>query len=484
MSHRSRRALLRATHRSPRRGPRLAPARSRRPELAWAALALAALAGCVAYEPAPIDLGLVLEELSSARQQLEAGRQPGSGATLAQLAAFAVAHQPALRAERARVGLARAQLVEAGLLADPELGWNAMDVLASQIAEGTSSSVDVLSGLSLSLPLPRPGERDAAEGAARWRVEEARRRVLQAEWLLARDVFVAAEDLREARLLLAQHEALLALAQRTADSLERAREAGAATAVQAKLALGDLLAIRARRLELEAELRAARDRLDALLGLPPGTPVELADEVDEPGEREEARAQEDARAPEELAPEALLAQALERRPDLALLLASHAVAEEELRLAVARQLPLLAIGTGVTLVPGLLTRFQRPAIESARARRAALRAEVEAAVHEARRELREASAARDEARRALAFLEASLLPNAEESVRLASRAFAAGEGTLLETLELQRALVDARTRTARARAELRRARWRLRAAAGVLLGTPASPAEDAEGGTR
>jgi outer membrane protein TolC len=159
-------------------------------------------------------------------------------------------------------------------------------------------------------------------------------------------------------------------------------------------------------------------------------------------------------------------------------MASYQVAEDEVRLEVARQFPLVAIGTGITLVPGLFTRFNRPAIATAMARREVLRQEVEAQVHEVRRDVQDAYASVQETRRELAFLESELLPNAEESLRLAAESFAAGEVTLLEILTLQRALVDARTRTTEARAELQRRSWRLLAASGTLLGSNAQASRE------
>lgn len=443
-----------------------------------AALTLApALAACVAYEPAPVEVSQILADLQARRWQsfAAAGQAQTEGAGPGQLASFAVTHNPSLQAVRARIGVAQALLVEAGLLSDPEIGWDGMDALASQIVDGTTSTVDFVSGFGLSIPLPRPGELGAKKGAARWRVEEARRRVTQVEWTLARDVFVSCEDLFEAQRLLDQNRDLVQVADTTREYFERAKAAGVATAIQANLASGDLLAIRAQRVRLEARLRHARQRLNALLGLPPSTviPVVAASvPEDTPG----------GEAP--IAPETLVERSVSLRPDLAALLASYQAAEEEVRLEVARQFPLVAIGTGITLVPGFFTRFNRPAIETAMARREALRGEIEAQVHEVRREIHDAHASLEESRRELRFLEAELLPNAEGSLRLAGEAFDAGEVTLLEILTLQRALVDARTRTTEARAELHRGHWRLLAASGTLLATAAAEAlEDDDQGT-
>lgn len=429
------------------------------------------LAGCVSYEPAPVDVPEILADLRARKWEPHSASDPAAaeGATSEQLAAFAVTHNPSLRAVRSQIGVAEAVLVEAGLLSDPQIGWDGMDAIASQIAEGTASSVDYLAGLGLSIPLPRPGELDARKGAARWQLEETRRRVAQGEWLLSRDVFVACEDVREAQRLLEQNQELLGVAQSTRDYFDRAKAAGVATAIEANLASGDLLTIRADRVRLEARVRDARHRLNALLGLPPSTEIPVAGEAE--------------REPEgdlDVDPELLVEHALALRPDLAALMAAYETAEEEVRLEVARQFPQVSIGTGLWLVPGFLTRFNRPAIATAMARRESLDQEIEAQVHEVRRDVQDAYAALGETRRLLGFLESELLPNAEESLRLAGEAFEAGEVTFLEILTLQRALVDARTRTTEARAELLRRRWRLRAACGTLLAKTDDPARRAD----
>ena len=92
-----------------------------------------------------------------------------------------------------------------------------------------------------------------------------------------------------------------------------------------------------------------------------------------------------------------------------------------------------------------------------------------AAVHEVRREIYDAWSELQETRQEVSFLESELLPNAEESLRLAGDAFTAGEATLVQILNVQRAVVDARTRHGEAQAELARRTWQLRAAGGLIL---------------
>jgi len=443
------------------------------------AIALApALAACVSYEPAPVDVSQVLVDLESIQWTPSTTSSEAGGADLAQLASFAVTHNPSLHAVRDQVGVTEALLVEAGLLPSAEIGWDGMDALASQIVDGTTSTIDFVAGLSLSISLPRPGELGAKKGAARWRVEEARRQVVQVEWVLVREVHIAGEDVMEAQRLLDQNQELVQLAGTTREYFERAKDAGAATAIQANLALGDMLTIRAERVRLESRLRDSRHRLNALLGLPPSTTIPVVPSVGVG----DAQANETAKTPEEL-----VELSVSLRPDVATMLAAYQAAEEDVRLEVKRQFPAVAIGTGIWIQPGFLTRFNKPAIRTAMARRETLGDQVEAQVHEVRREIHDTYAYLQEVRRQLRFLESELLPNAEESLRLAGVAFDAGEVTLLEILTLQRALVDARTRTTEARAELQRAHWRLLAATGSLLpaaDTETAADDDEEEGTR
>jgi len=369
-----------------------------------------------------------------------------------------VSTNPELAAVRAAVGVRQALLVESGLLPDPELSWDAMDVLASELVHGTSSSLEVLSGIGLMFPILRPGERDARIGAAEWRVEEARRQVLAAEWSLTRDIHLSYEDVRAAETLLAQTRALAELAKSTHDYFERAKEAGTATAIQANLALGELQAIRLDSVRAESGVRQARQALNAQLGLSPTAEIRLRD-GDDPSVN---------KVLEDNVSE-LTSRAVEFRPDLGALLAGYQAAEEDLQLAVSKRYPLLSIGTGISLTLPLFSKFGGPEIQTALERRERSSAEFTAAVHSVRREVAAAHTLWEVAMREVELVEAELLPNAEENLALSQEAFQAGEITLLETLALQRALVEARTRHTSSRAERAKRAWQLLAASGALL---------------
>lgn len=277
--------------------------------------------------------------------------------------------------------------------------------------------------------------------------------------------------MQSAELLSVQIKALTELAESTHSYFERAREAGAATAIQANLALGELQKMRLEVVRADARVQGARQDLNALLGLPPEVELELGAGED-PSEH--------AALQSGLAE--LATHAVEARPDLAALLAGYQVAEQELRLAVSKQFPRLAIGTGLSLTLPFFSEFGRPAMRTALAAREQLGREFTAAVHAARQEIAAARSLWELADREVELFENELLPNAEQNLELSRTAFQAGEVTLLETLALQRAFVEARTLTIETRAERAKRAWSLLAASGWLLGaTPTDDTNDEEG---
>jgi outer membrane protein TolC len=166
---------------------------------------------------------------------------------------------------------------------------------------------------------------------------------------------------------------------------------------------------------------------------------------------------------------------------LAALLARYQAAEEGVRLAVSKQFPQVSLGTGISLTLPFFSQFGRPEMRTALARREQVRREFTAAVHAARQEIAAAHTLWQFAERELDLVEDELLPNAEENLELSREAFQAGEVTLLETLALQRALVEARTRHTEARAERSKRAWALLAASGWLLGaTPTNHTNNEE----
>lgn len=408
--------------------------------------------GCVAYQPQPVEPLAVLRELEKATlppSGLDSGASPrtGSQLTARQAAGWAVTHNPALVALRADVGIADAELVRAGLLPDPVVGWDAMNVVAVETVGITAKTPEYVAGLGLSWEVPRPGEIGARVGTAQARKEEVQQRILAAEWRLVREVHGAFTEFVAARARLDLNSSSLEIAQRTASFFDEAREVGGATAIQENVAGIEVARLQQEHVRLESELQTARQDLNWLLGLPPGTDIE-PETPEDPFVVTEA----------DLDVAQLVEQAVQRRPDLRQLLALYQAAEEELRLEAARQWPQLTIGTGLWAVLPIFSRFNGPAIQAAMARRERVAREVRSAVHTLRAETHKAVTALRNAVRQVRAFDDTLVPRVQESLRLTDEAFAAREVTLVEILTAQKQVLDVRTNHLEARIRATQAR--------------------------
>ncbi len=307
--------------------------------------------------------------------------------------------------------------------------------------------------------MPRPDEIDAREGIARAEIGAARARVAAAEWTLVRDVQLAYVRLLAAEARVEQVAGLTRIAARTLDYFRRARALGAATALDENLAAVTASTLGADAIQARADARRARQALNALLGLPPDEPYALQSSL--------AAATRADDAPS--APEALVAHALERRPDVRELMAAYQRAEQALRLEVAEQWPQLTIGTGIGITLPFLSRFNQPAIRTAERAREAAGRRVHAAVQQVRAEVHAALLETRAAEQLHRLFEEEVAPGLERSVSLTERAFAAREVTPLQILTTQQQVIEVRGRALAAQERLAAARVRLAAATGRLL---------------
>ena len=472
--------------------------RPHRPRWRWATSLLLVCTGCTSYEPAPLPPGDLLQALERVGLEdvprvFRAGpparaRDPGQvaatgsdaaalafdpadGLTLVEASAAAVRLNPLLAALRAEVAVTDAQLVEAGLLPDIVVGWEAGNNIADFITEAKSGANSYLAGAFLEWPLPRPGEIDAKEGVARAEVDGARARVAAAEWALVREVHEAYVGLLVARARVEQLARLAAIAGRSLEYLQRARGLGAATAIDENLARVSANTTRADAVRAEAGERQARLRLNGLLGLPPGTAWDLQTTLDE------VLAAAPLGAPE---PEALVRRAVERRPDLLEAQAAYRRAEERLRLEVARQWPQVSIGTVFSITLPLFSRFNQPAIRSAERAREAAGRRLTVAVHQVRQEVHAALVGYGQAERLLGLYRDELEPALIESLRLSEQAFQVREVTPLQILTSQQLVIETRGRALEAQEGWAAARIRLQAATGDLLPALRFPAHDTQ----
>ena len=438
-------------------------------------IGLAALSvGCTSYEAdaiEPIEIlraleAVGLDDISSEEvAPVTSALDVSNGLSLLEASAIAVRRNPTLAALRAEVGVAEAQLVEAGLLSDPVIGWDLIASQAGDILDKVESPA-VVSGLSLSWAVPRPGEIDSKEGVARAQIQSSAARLAGAEWALVRDVHLAYARLHVARARLAQNERLAEISKRTLDYFDKARAAGAATALEEGLARVAADTVAADVIGAQNGAAQARQALNRLLGLPPHVEWKLEDPLERVSGLDGVPGED---------PKQLVRESLERRPDLQEVLADYQRAEEQLRLECARQWPQLEIGTGIAIQIPIFSQFNQPAIETARRSRAAARQRVTLAVQSTRAEIHSALTEVTLTRSALELFRTRLGPQTERTLRLTERAFQAREVTPLEILTAQRQVLDTQTRFLAVRQAWAEARIRLDSACGRLLPSARTP---------
>ncbi len=414
---------------------------------------VASLGACASYSARPLDPAEELARLAARdpaalRIEYVRGASPGAapqelfdardGLDEAELAALALAASPELGAQRAAIGEAKALLVSAGLLPDPELG--------AFVRTGAGGSSGTALGLDALLRLPRPDERASRRALAGSEVERSRAELAALELALVARVRHARLALLAAEQSLRLHERELALRVQAVALVRRQRELGEAT--ELSLALFELertaveRTVRARRSAVAGERRA----LNELLGLPPAFELTLAGSgaglvftlVAEPSD-----AEIDAR--------------LQDAPELRARAADYRRAEAELRLAVARQYPGIALGPsyerdlegGASLGLGLALELplfdrNRGEILAKQAQRARTRASYVAALHGLRARAHAARAELQRARSEVELGEREVVPLAERTQALFEGALRAREGTVFEWLAAQSRVNQAR----------------------------------------
>ena len=284
--------------------------------------AILAVAGCESYRASPLPAQPRLA--TSVADLLHQGPLPPR-LGVADIAMLAAANNPGLRAERDRSGLAEAQVLQAGILPNPQLSPfyqpNLTAPAATTIAWGASLSQDVKALVTI-------GARKASARAAARSVAAD---VLWQEWQVIGNARLLAVDLMAAE----QQRALLTQAQTLLADMDR----GAASALASgTIALTDTAPLLVARNDLTVQL-AALDRqsqrwhqqLAALIGLAPDAGLPLAER---PG-----LAPPDAAGVRQMLPD------LPRhRPDLVALQLGYQAQEETVRGAILAQFPALVVG--------------------------------------------------------------------------------------------------------------------------------------------
>ena len=285
-------------------------------------LSLLLLAACQSYEPLP--LGDAPHLIGDPAMLHHDGVDLTAPLDADGFTRLVLQNDPDLLAGRADHDVARAQVLQAGLLPNPQLAGN-YGVLLGGPARFDSWSAgfgeDIKSLVTLS----------AQRAGARLDAQKVDADLLWQEWQTigkARLLFVDTVEQGEAHRLLLENRALFAArAERSRHALS-AGDIDLATATPDLTALGDLDRQIA---DLDRQMLSRQHDIDALLGLAPDVQLRFVERIDLP-------------PIDPVAIEGGLQSLPERRPDLAALRLGYGSAEEKFRGAILAQFPALVFG--------------------------------------------------------------------------------------------------------------------------------------------
>jgi cobalt-zinc-cadmium efflux system outer membrane protein len=449
----------------------------------WLAVTLAGPA--VYSQPPPTQISRGLEERTG--HGLNPSPKAGSfvipdGVSLSdglsedEAVAIALWNNAAFQAELAALGLARADLIEAGLLRNPSL--TLIFPISPKLIEAVAN-----------WPFEALWQRPRRVAAARLELDRVTESLMQSGLNLVRDVRVAYAD--------------LALAgERSRIATEAVRERGQiAEIVSARLRAGDISELETSAARLDArlaeeqatrlahEVALAADRLRALLGLAKDGPsfnlspssMDQTGASPSPAVKVSARAAPALEMPGSGVVGELIKQALAGRPELKAAELAIEAAGQRAKWERSKILNLSGIvkeygrsSNGFEQGPGL--QVELPIFHRNQGGLTRAEAEIERAArqyiaisHRVALEVREAYTQLAQARASLDLWRARVLPPIEEDIRRAERAYAAGDVSYLFVLETTRRLTDARLREAELKAALERATAQLEHSIGRRL---------------
>jgi outer membrane protein TolC len=441
-------------------------ARVRQSLIGIAAGCASLLSGCAIYHSKPLPTGPDLARVATLSVPVSSlgvsGLEPepldvAKGLTESSVITLAVMENPRLKAARRQAGIARAQLLQAGLLPDP------------QISGGLSkSSFFTGYGGALSEDIQALVTRGAAKGAAGAHLEQVSLDILWQEWQVAeraRELFIEAQALAQLRGVLRRQLSLLARVYRRDEASLSERY------VRLSDVTTDFIAWNAAETQwrsFELQDNQTRHALDELLGLAPGAQLRLRGGSSE-------RVMTAARY------HSALATLPRRRPDLLALQAGYHSEEERLRAAILTQFPLInagvtkarsaedgvqSIGFDVTLTLPIFNRNRGP-IAIGRASRAYLHQAYQASLDETTNQADQVWTAVRIMQRQLKTLDARLA-RLERAAAAAKATLEQGTLTLADYARVDSNALAAREEEIRLRASLEQAQ----AALAMLLAQP------------
>lgn len=400
-----------------------------------------------ALDRGEVDAGIRSRVAGGLRLEGDAALPPDvqleDGLTQEEAVAAALWNSPSFQATLADLGIARADLVEAGLLRNPVLSY--LFPLGPKQLEWT-----------LQLPFDAIWQRPARVSAARLNAQAVGERLVWDALTLVAAVRTAHADaiMADRRLTLTAENT--ELVQRLAQITDARLRAGDISELEARAPRSDAARAEVVRRAAEHDRNVARLTLAALLGLDA-----TADQV-----RPESSPAYD-RAPCSV-DDGQLKEALASRPDVRAAEIGIEAAGARARWERSRVLTLIGLldgngegregaeaGPGANVDLPFFARNQggisraEAELERASRRYAAVRAQVIA-------DVRSAAVRVEQARQAMAAWDSEIVPSLEVEQRQAESAYRAGEVALFTLLDVGRRLVDARMRRLDAEADLQR----------------------------
>ena len=423
------------------------------------------LTGCASYHPRPLptapDLTSAPELTVPARQYWLPGLPPhpisAEGLDETTVLMLAVFNNPDLKAARLQSGIASAQLLQAGLLPDPQLSTGF-----------ATSALNYGGGLGLNEDIQALITRGAAKAAAAASSKQVDLNILWQEWQVAenaRELFIQVRTNDELLTVLTASDYLLS---NRYHRDEAAMQRGDQTSTTVSVDLTALSDEEASLRLLQTDINLTRHQLNELLGVQPDVHLHLIGPV----------------APSPIAPaqfQEALAALPYHRADLLALQAGYQSQEENVRRSILAQLPSMsagvllerdpvegvnAFGPQVTLTLPVFNR-NRGQIAIQRATRDALRQTYQA-------QLDAATSQADQVWNAIQILSAQLhdldaqLPTLEKSAEAANQSVHQGNLDAGIYVTLQSNLLTKQAEAIRVRASLDRAQ----SALAILLGLP------------
>lgn len=307
----------------------------------WMFLLPVLLWGCAAYHPAPLTPESVearLQQPTAAELKILASQikhpilrpvelDPAAGLSPERAAVLAVLLNPSLRTVRDQRALANAQLMDAGLLPDPELSFS-----VAEPSGGDTTGKVTAYGLGLSWELTALLSRKARKSQAQAKRTAVDLDVAWQEWQIAQAAKAAVLQLAVLQRQLNVSEQRAALAEENLTHIEKAVAEGYMTGNALSAASNNRLHATTNLFDLKKQLLQQQLQLKRLLGLPPQGAIRLAENIALPSRVA-------------LPDRASLLKDLElRRLDLLALRHGYESQEAAVRTAVLEQFPKISLG--------------------------------------------------------------------------------------------------------------------------------------------